>query len=605
MRYVFKVTSALIFSLTLVTPALAQDNKRKSPEAAKKKIGAAESTLTPNQQSALYALDQLLSAAKTFDDDRLKIRTQAQVADLLWSHDEQRSRRLFEEVFRAVASAKLPEQDGSSFPGMPSPTPSPLLSLQTEILALVARRDPDLAEKLINSTRESSSDKDSSSNQQTEAGKGRQPEMYLQAALSIAKTDPERAVQLARAGLAGGLNPTVLRVLLTLRQSNGALADGLFRDALSVARRDLKTAPANISLLASYALPEFVTGAFDAEGGANVAAQSGSPAVTEFLNFAFVTYMQLSGTAAQFGVPTGGITPPATPNPVALMTGQRLLPSFTRYMPDKAAMFRQALDAMARNVPQGAGAEITKMFQPASASDLVEQAKSEKYAPLRDLLYLRAAVSAISSGEFDQALSIADKIEDKERRAGFSSIIRSQAASSLIKKNDVDAALRFARGVEDMRQRALLFAKIARALLDKKDAQRAGDVLGEAEQAVSKADDGEEKAYALLTITEVKSRLDPAQGFSAMEATIKAFNRADSNKGDKGQGGVVSGSPSLAILNSMLKPEAPSLEPSFLRLAKADFDRTMQLAQTFERKDRSVLAQLATCRAVLISNRER
>jgi hypothetical protein len=49
-----------------------------------------------------------------------------------------------------------------------------------------------------------------------------------------------------------------------------------------------------------------------------------------------------------------------------------------------------------------------------------------------------------------------------------------------------------------MRQRASLFAKIARTLLDKKDAQRAADILGEAEQAVGKAGDGEEKAYALL-----------------------------------------------------------------------------------------------------------
>jgi hypothetical protein len=229
--------------------------------------------------------------------------------------------------------------------------------LQTEILALITRRDPDLAEKIINSTRENSADEASSSNQPTEAEKGRQAEMYLQAALSIAKTNPERAAQLARAGLAGGLNPTFLRVLLTVRQSNGPVADSLFREALSLARRDLKNAPSNISLLAPYALPEFVTAGFDVEGSANAATQSGSSAVTEFLNFAFETYMQLSGTAAQFGVPTGDVVPPAKPNPVALMTGQRLLPSFALYMPDKAAMFRQALDAMTRNVPQGVGAE--------------------------------------------------------------------------------------------------------------------------------------------------------------------------------------------------------------------------------------------------------
>jgi hypothetical protein len=590
MRYTHKLAGGFLVWAALGLSASAQP----APE------GRAERALPPSQQSALYFLDQILNAAKSFDNDRLKLRTQAQVAELLWSYDEQRSRGVFKETFRAVSSAKLPEPDGHSLPGMPSFAPSPLLSLQAEILALVARRDPGLAEELIESARARAPGKVSNSQQQPEEGLNRQPELYLQAALSIVKTNPERAVQLAKIGLAGGLNPTVLRVLLAWRQSSAPLADGLFRDALAAARHDVNNAPANISLLAPYALPEFVTAGFEAEGDANVAAPPGSPATVEFLNFAFETYMQLSGTAAQFGIPAGAAPPPARQNPMALMTGQRLLPSFTRYAPEKAAMFRQALDVLARQVPQEVGADISKMFQPAAASELLEQAKAEKHAPLRDLLYLRAAISAVSAGEFDQALSIADKLEDQGRRAGFGSIIRAQAASSLIKKNEVDAALRFARGVDDMRQRASLFAKIARALLDKKDAQRAADILVEAEQAVGKADDGEEKAHALLTITEVRSRLDPAQGFVAMEATIKAFNRADSDKGDKGRAGVVSGSPSLAVLNSMLKPEAPSLGPSFSRLAEADFDRAMQLAQTFEKKERSVLAQLAACRAVLV-----
>src|SRR5215210_71292 len=124
MRYVFRATSALLFSFTLIASASAQDNKKNTSEGVKKK-GGAESALTANQQSALYALEQLLGAAKTFDDDSLKIRTQAQVADLLWSYDEQRARRLFEEAFRATTSAKLPEQAGPSFPGMPTLAPSP------------------------------------------------------------------------------------------------------------------------------------------------------------------------------------------------------------------------------------------------------------------------------------------------------------------------------------------------------------------------------------------------------------------------------------------------------------------------------------------------
>jgi tetratricopeptide (TPR) repeat protein len=246
------------------------------------------------------------------------------------------------------------------------------------------------------------------------------------------------------------------------------------------------------------------------------------------------------------------------------------------------------------------------VLQPGGADELLEQAQSERNKFLKDLLYTRAAMSAMTGGDFDRALSIVEKLGDEDRRAGLGSMIKLQAAAVALRKDDPDSALRYAAGVSDLRQRAYLYGTIARTLFDKNEAVRAIGVLGEAERDIDKADDDAVKANALLIIAEVKTRIDPVQGFEAAGAAVKAFNRADS-AGKDGRAPSPAGGPSAlsAILNSTLKLDAPNFEPVFLRLAKADFNRAVQLARTLERNDRSVPAQLAACQGTLAPRQEK
>jgi tetratricopeptide (TPR) repeat protein len=564
---------------------------------------------TADQQSALIVLDQLFEAAKGFEDDRLRIRTQARIADMLWPYDEPRARRQFEESFRAVMSAKTASPNGLAPPGGAFMQTSSLSELQSEVLALVSRRDADLAEKLIKSVADNSPDKEAGTNAQAGAEQKARRDLYLQAALSIVESDPGRAAQLAKAGLGGEISPEILKILFALRSSNPAAADDLFGAALAVARRDGRRASMNIATLAPYVLPEFTTmgagtGSTQKTGATLRAAP---PLVREFLNFTYDTFLQLSGVAAQLGLP-GANYAAATPNPMDYMTGQRLLPAFIRYMPDKAMTFRQAVDAVARNMSQSNVVDaVGKMLQPGGADELLEQAKSEQNKFLKDLLYTRAAMSAMTGGDFDRALSIVEKLGDEDRRANLGSLIRLQAATAALKKEDLDSALRYTAGVSDLRQRAYLCGMIARALLDKNDAERAVEVLNDAERDIDKADDDAVKANALLIIAESKSRIAPAQGFEAVGVAVKAFNHADNAEGNKGRESSPAGG-NLALsslLNSTLKLDAPNFDPVFFRLAKVDFNRTMQLARALERKDRSVLAQLAACHGVLVTEHEK
>lgn len=603
MTFMYKAIFGLILFCTLGFTASAQ-GVRNTKEAQGKKTQGAKHTalLTPDQQSALLMLDQLFEAARGFDDVVLRIRTQVRVADTLWPYDERRARLQFEESFRALMSAKAAPSNSPTTPGETFSQTSPLSALQSEVLALIARRDADLAERLIKSGAGASPDKEAGATAQTGTEEQARRDLYLQAALGIAESNPGRAAELAKAGLGGEISPEILKVLFALRSSNPAAADNLFRAALAVARRDGRRTSLNVATLAPYVLPEFTTMGAGISSAQETGAtpQAVSPLVREFLDFTYDSFLQLSGVAAQLGLP-GAYYGSVTPNPMDYMTGQRLLPSFVRYMPEKAANFRQAVDAVGRNVQQTNGADtVNKMLQPGGADELLEQAQSERNKFLKDLLYTRAAMAAMTGGDFDRALSIVEKLGDEERRAGLGSMIKLQAAAAALKKDDLNSALRYAAGVADLRQRAYLYGTIARTLFDKDDAVRAAAILSDAERDIDKAGDDAVKANALLIIAEVKVRLDPGQGFDAVGAAVKAFNRADSAVKEGQAPSPTGGTSALsAILNASLKLDAPNFEPVFLELARADFNRAVNLARTLEKNDRSISAQLAACRGVL------
>ena len=590
--------AAVVLVFALGGPVTAQQRggkKQAGPQSRPQSVVAAV-PLTADEQAALHALDQLSESAVKFEDDLLRLRTLAQVADLLWGYDESRARRQLEEAFRATASVKV-ETQGASAPPSFVAAAAPLSELRREILSLIARRDVALAEKLINSAVAAGPEIEGAAGARGDGASGAERHaLYLQAALSVADTNPERSVQLAEAGLAGGINPSILSVLLTLQQKSPAQGDALYRATLAAARRDPKQTTFNLHILASYALPEFNLTAFGSGLSPNAeASQAGGATAIEFLNFAYDTFLSLSAPAQSFAA-----------NPADYLLGQRLLPFFVKYQPERAPMFRSLLGVIAQKASQNPAIEtVNNLYQPGSAGDVLKQAEAAQDPLQKDLLYFRAVLTATGEGDFERALSMADQVKDKDFRAGLDALVRFQAATSLSRKGETDAALRYAKAMPVVRRRAYLLAKVARALFDKKDTARASEVLAEARQSVARADDGAEKAQAWLLIAEVETRLDPARGFEGMEATVKAFNDFAPEAGR-----AIKPAPAPAFkLSSMLadffKLERPDFTPSFALLARADFKRAVQLARTLKRNELSVHAQLAACRSVLVKRQEK
>jgi hypothetical protein len=590
--------AAVMLIVALGWPVTAQKRagKKQAEPRSKPQSSVAATSLTAEQQAALYVLDQLFESAKKFEDDLLRLRTQAQVADMIWGYDEPRARRQLEEAFRATASVKV-ERQGARPPSSLVAHATPLSELQREILSLIARRDVNLAENLINSAVAARPEKEATTSARGDDASGSERDgLYLQAALSIADTNPERSVQLAEASLAGGISPTILGVLLTLRQKSPAQGDALYRATLAAARRNLKQATLNLHVLASYALPEFITVSPGSGLSPNAEADQASGAMTsEFLNFTYDTFLYLSAPAQS-----------SKTNPADYMVGQRLLPFFVKYQPERAPVFRSLLGVIAQRAAQNPAIDVVNnIYQPSGMDDLLKQAGAAQDPLQKDLLYFRAVMMATGEDNFDRALSIAEQVKDGDFRDGLGSLIRFQASTSLSRKGETDAALRYAEGTSDLRQRAYLLAKVARALFDKKDTARAAEVLAEARQSIAKADEGAEKAQAWLLIAEGETRLDPMRGFEGMEATVKAFNEIVPESSDTAKQSPAPAFSLSSMLATFFKLEQPDFTPSFALLGRADFNRAVQLAQTLKKNNLSVLAQLAACRSVLFNRQEK
>lgn len=188
------VNVMLLIAVGLPTMAQKKGREKQAEPRSKPHNIMATHRLTATQQAALSVLDQLSESARKFEDDLLRLRTQAQVADMLWDYDAPRARRELEEAFRGTASIKV-ERSGAPTPPTVIAPATPLSELQREILSLIARRDVSLAEKLINSAVEAGA-KPSGTNGAPSGGasEGDRHGLYLQAALSIAETNPERSV---------------------------------------------------------------------------------------------------------------------------------------------------------------------------------------------------------------------------------------------------------------------------------------------------------------------------------------------------------------------------------------------------------------------------
>jgi hypothetical protein len=552
---------------------------------------------SPDRKRAISLLESLLNRVKDIESEEFKIRAQIQIGDAIWDYNEPRARAQLTDAFHNITSMKSQtnqEQHGRDPKDKDAIFESPRFRLQQEALRVIAKRDFDLAETLRKSISANAEGKELGESAQ--GGSEEQKLLSTSLALSLAKTDPLRTSQIVRdnLGVWGFEDSTWL--LAGIRRENPDLADSLFGEALSAVRNQPAPIFNNIGFLANYIYPDEEEIFFDRDPMANPARRA---MIEHFLNFVSDVISQTAPAEQPSSITDKQITARAARQEYATL--RKLMSVFDKLPPDKTSTIRGRIGQLAKDIPVSqlnrVEGGLRQMSAQVSAQELLKRAEASGNARQKNMNYHRAAMTAFRQGDINQALSIADKLSSWEDRISLRSMIRRRAALKALDKKDVDTAYDFAKDIDVMQHRVDIYRGLAQRLFGNKNDARAENILREIEQWIENAGTGLDKVAALLNIADIVAKHDPTRFLGLMKSVCAAINGADvANPGTRAV------SSERVVMMIPVTMESLDLKSPFSLLASLDFDQALQLAQSIEKNEASIMAQVAICQEILKSS---
>lgn len=569
----------------------AQTSNRSAPVDGEKSVKAAgnksekrdeDRALVLKRRLAQERLEAIGRRAQTLDASILKVKILTKAGDGLWKHDESEARQLLLVAFQTVDSIKLnPKEDQrAALAEKHTGTTDPLFHLRSYVLQLIARHDSRLAEKLRKSLEKNSNDpnkKPDATNQEE------QKHLSLNIALALAATQPERSAAIVRQLLKDGLDDSLILTLVAMRPVNQKLADQLFGVAMQTAQQH-GMGPNEFLTLSIYVLPT--------EQDSFLRNDPFAEPTRALVTRAFLDYLH-EGSSQTFA-PDNFVTKGneidhglAARSYYAL---QKLIPVFERLQPQRAAYIREQSRSLLGLMSPRETTKAEKAPQ-LSSDELLRQAESTVGEKRRTLRFMRASAAALSEGDIDKAVAIAERIDDLRERKIQTSLILYQAASRQLREANIERAVQYAKRIEFIPQRVSIDRKIAQKLWEGKQPERALAILEDLCESLGKADNTASKADAMFAVTATMVEYDRGRGFAFLEGAISALNKTDFSFRPP---------PSDQIsVELQVAPDMLDLETPFSVLAQEDFERTYALAGLLTRTELSLLAQAQVCQQML------
>ena len=613
----------LLFLLFLCATATAQPNQANKTVPAKEvaskgKAAAdpeAERILRERRAQAQSLLISLAADAGTYNDQKLRARTLARIADVLWDADPERARTLFRRAWDAAESAdqegqrKMQEDikqqqaktGNSAIQGPPN--------IRGEVLRLAARRDRALGEELlaklkIEKDREATEAADRSRSNPSDTPEGLSQRLSL--ARQLLATDVQRALQFADPAL-GSITMEGIDFLSYLREKDAAAADRRYLAMLAIAANLLQSDANTVSLLSSYLFTPHVFVMFNGGGASTMStSRGGAPVeVTPELRVAF--FRMAAGILLRPQAPPGEDQTSSGLQGKYLMI-KRLLPLFEQYAPkDMTDAMRAEMDALGTTVPEdmrqrdddtvreGIRSPLSGEDREKSLLDRIDHAKTSDE---RDGLYLQLAEMFAQNSEM-RARDYVDKIENSELRNQARPFIDATMTIRALDKKDVDRVLELIRTAELTHlQKAWALAAVGK-LLAKSDHEKSLMVIEEAAAEGRRIEGSDpDRPRALMAVA---NALLLSERGKCWDATYDAVKAANSAEGFTGEDGVVRIGLQTKSMSSLHSSSAQDFDVSgiFGELAKEDYNRTVELARGFEREAPRASAVIAIARAVL------
>src|SRR6059058_4211314 len=438
-----------------VTPVTTATNKSaKDPEA--------ERLAKERRDNAQALLISLAADAGRFTDQTLRARTQARIADVLWSADPDRARAMFRKAWESAeivdqeAQRKLQEEisQQKAKNGGHVAVSGPR-DIRSEVLRLAARHGRALGEEFLSKLKiekqqEATDAADKAPTNPFDAPEAARQRLNL--ARQLLEADVARALQFADPVL-GNITRDAVDFLSFLREKDGAAADHRYAALLAMATNNLQSDANTVSLLGSYIFTPHTFVTFDNNGSSvsSSGRNNGPPAIPPTLRNAFFN------TAAE--ILLRPMAPPGQDQSTSGVQGKylmlkRLLPLFEQYSSKELTeAVRTQMDAMSNLVSEDTRKQddntLREGILPAmSAADrekaMLDRVDRAKTSDQRDQLYLQLARLFVDSDD-SKARDYVNKIEDADLRKQARPYIDASLMMRAVDKKNVDQLLELVR----------------------------------------------------------------------------------------------------------------------------------------------------------------
>ena len=575
-----------------------------------------ERLLRERRANAQSMLLSLASDAGRFNDQTLRARTQARIADVLWSADPERARALFR---KAWESAEIVDQEGqrklqeeiaqqaAKNGGNVSVSGPP--NIRGEVLRLAARRDRTLGEEFLAKL------KVEKQQEATEAaGKIRSDPFNASEAvtqrLSLARqllsTDVERALQFADPVLTN-ITREAIDFLSFLRDKDAPAADRRYAALLARAAGDLQSDANTVSILSSYIFTPHIFVTFS--GAGNSATQSSGQSTPPDVPELRAAFLRAAGDILLRPLaPPGQDQTSAGPQGKYLML-KRLGPLFDQYAPRELAdAIRAQTEALAQAVPEDARRRddddtVREGIRPPQSSEdrekaLLDRIDRAKTSEERDGLYLQLARLYVENGDV-KARDFVAKLEDTDLRNKARGFVDATLVLRAVGKKDADMILELVKTGELTHPQKSWGLIQAAKLLAKTDRDRSMAVIEDATAEARRIEELDpDRARALMNAANALLALDRAKAWDMVYEAIKAANSAEGYTGEDGVIRLALQTRQMSTIRTSSVAEF-NVGGIFADLANEDYNRTVELARGFQREAPRASATIAIARSVL------
>jgi len=581
---------SLLITLLLLANAAAQTDSTPA-EKSKEEEQKAQQEL---ERKALVLLNETLDGAQLLKLGENRFYIFAAAADMLWKHDEKRSRIFFAEALNELAAtikSSGPEdfRDGTML--------FTFIGQRRQILTSIARRDPQFALDLLQSTRQAFSENLPSYLRMMDQ------ELMLEQSIAteVAANDPKKALQMAQESLEKGVSYQTMNLLRKLQAKDSEAASSFVSDLIKKLgstdfSKEREAAYVAQELLRMLIKPERNTGA--ATGPGNQSATRIRPlkvdeqATRDLTNIVMTAAINASSERSDF-----------------LML-QSLLPDLEKRAPERVAQLRRKLTE--QNEKLDPFMKLMMQYQM-----LMEEGKPEalieaalKAPPdMRNHLYNAAVSKLIQNGDLEQARRIAADNMSGDEKDRWLAQIDQQLIAKALKDGKIEEARKLIERITPKEARLARLAQMASSMFAKGDRKTALVLLDETQSLVNRPPESQQEINAMLQVARAYALIEPARAFSIIEPVLDQANSliaaaALLEKFGADRGFFKNGEFRMQVNMSFTYSISAQYQKEIGMLARADFARTRALADRLQRDEARLMARLLIAQSVLVEKNE-